>query len=206
MLTQPQINALAWQKMHGLLPAIIQHADSGEVLMLGYMDQAALVQSQTSGAVTFFSRSKQRLWTKGESSGHTLRLVDISHDCDQDALLVLALPNGPTCHLGNPSCFAKSAGSRWQFLYQLQQLIAERKQASTASSYTARLYASGSKRIAQKVAEEAVETALAATVHNPVEVINESADLLYHLLVLWQDQQVDLAAVIDCLAERHNSH
>lgn len=187
MLTEQQRNQLDWEKTDGLMPAIVQHAVSGEVLMLGYMTPEALATTEQSGNVTFFSRTKQRLWTKGESSGHFLKVVSITPDCDSDTLLVLANPIGPTCHLGNSSCFHPAA-SDWTFLYQLEQLLAERKHASPDSSYTASLYASGTKRIAQKVGEEGVETALAATVNDREELTNEASDLIYHLLVLLQDQ------------------
>ncbi|AUH01136.1 bifunctional phosphoribosyl-AMP cyclohydrolase/phosphoribosyl-ATP diphosphatase HisIE [Pectobacteriaceae bacterium C52] len=202
MLSEQQRSQLDWQKTDGMLPAIVQHAISGEVLMLGYMNQEALHVTEESGKVTFFSRTKQRLWTKGESSGHFLHVVSITPDCDNDTLLVLANPIGPTCHLGNTSCFSP-ASSEWQFLYQLEQLLAERKNADPASSYTARLYASGTKRIAQKVGEEGLETALAATVHDREELTNEAADLMYHLLVLLQDQDLNLATIINRLKERH---
>lgn len=197
MLTEQQNNQLDWEKTDGLMPAIVQHAVSGEVLMLGYMTPEALTATEQSGNVTFFSRTKQRLWTKGESSGHFLKVVSITPDCDNDTLLVLANPIGPTCHLGNSSCFHPAA-SDWTFLYQLEQLLAERKHASPDSSYTASLYASGTKRIAQKVGEEGVETALAATVNDREELTNEASDLIYHLLVLLQDQDLDLSAVIGC--------
>lgn len=202
MLTEQQINQLDWEKVDHLMPAIVQHAVSGEVLMMGYMNQAALAETEKSGKVTFFSRTKQRLWTKGESSGHFLNVVNIYPDCDHDTLLILVNPIGPTCHLGNNSCFAPAA-SDWGFLYQLEQLLASRKFADPASSYTAKLYASGTKRIAQKVGEEGVETALAATVNDRAELTNEAADLIYHLLVLLQDQDLDLSTVIGRLRERH---
>ncbi|WP_127959404.1 bifunctional phosphoribosyl-AMP cyclohydrolase/phosphoribosyl-ATP diphosphatase HisIE [Serratia microhaemolytica] len=202
MLTEQQRNQLNWEKTGQLLPVIVQHAISGEVLMLGYMDQAALALTEQSGKVTFFSRTKQRLWTKGETSGNFLNVMSITPDCDYDSLLILAEPIGPTCHLGTTSCFSP-AQSDLGFLYQLEQLLAERKHASPESSYTAKLYASGTKRIAQKVGEEGVETALAATVHNRQELQDEAADLLYHLLVLLQDQNLDLSQVIDCLRLRH---
>ncbi|AOV96498.1 bifunctional phosphoribosyl-AMP cyclohydrolase/phosphoribosyl-ATP diphosphatase [Edwardsiella hoshinae] len=201
-LSQQQKERLDWNKVDGMMPAIVQHAASGQVLMLGYMTPEALEQTERSGKVTFYSRSKQRLWTKGETSGHTLNVVSITPDCDRDTLLVLAEPQGPTCHLGTESCFAP-ARPQWVFLYQLEQLLAARKQADPQSSYTARLYASGTKRIAQKVGEEGVETALAATVQDRDELVNESADLLYHLLVLLQDQRLSLGDVIDCLHQRH---
>ena len=197
MLTQEQREKLDWEKTAGLMPVIVQHAKSGEVLMLGYMNAEALAQTEQSGKVTFFSRTKQRLWTKGETSGNFLGVVSIAPDCDNDTLLILVNPIGPTCHLGTSSCFD------WHFLYQLEQLLASRKSADPESSYTAKLYASGTKRIAQKVGEEGVETALAATVNDRFELKNEASDLVYHLLVLLQDQELDLSAVIENLRERH---
>ncbi len=202
ILSEEQRNRLDWEKTEGMIPAIVQHAVSGEVLMLGFMNQEALATTEKLGKVTFFSRTKQRLWTKGESSGHFLNVVSITPDCDNDSLLILANPIGPTCHLGNSSCFWPAA-SDWTFLYQLEQLLAERKHASPDSSYTAHLYASGTKRIAQKVGEEGVETALAATVNDRAELTNEAADLMYHLMVLLQDQDLDLSTVIHKLKERH---
>ncbi len=202
MLTDQQLARLDWVKTDGMMPVIVQHAVSGEVLMHAYMNQQALAQTQSTGRVTFWSRTKQRLWTKGESSAHFLNVVSITPDCDNDTLLVLAQPQGPTCHQGTSSCFAPAA-SDWGFLYQLEQLLAARKQADPASSYTASLYASGTKRIAQKVGEEGVETALAATVHDRDELTNEASDLIYHLLVLLQDQDLDLSAVIGNLRQRH---
>lgn len=202
ILNDEQRNQLDWEKTDGLMPVIVQHAVSGEVLMLGYMNQEALQTTEESGKVTFFSRTKQRLWTKGETSGNFLNVVSITPDCDNDTLLVLANPIGPTCHLGNNSCFSPAA-SEWLFLYELEQLLGERKSADPASSYTARLYASGTKRIAQKVGEEGLETALAATVHDREELTNEAADLMYHLLVLLQDQELSLATIINRLRERH---
>lgn len=202
MLTELQLAQLDWEKTDGLLPAVVQHAVSGEVLMLGYMNKEALAKTLESGKVTFFSRIKGRLWTKGESSGHFLNLVNIAPDCDNDTLLVLANPIGPTCHTGSSSCFGETS-HQWLFLYQLEALLAGRKTADPQSSYTAKLYASGTKRIAQKVGEEGVETALAATVHDREELTNEASDLVYHLLVLLQDQQLDLSAVIENLRKRH---
>ncbi|MCL2871490.1 MAG: bifunctional phosphoribosyl-AMP cyclohydrolase/phosphoribosyl-ATP diphosphatase HisIE [Betaproteobacteria bacterium] len=205
-LTAEQRAKLAWEKGDGLLPAIVQHAVSGEVLMLGFMNEEALTATETSGRVTFYSRSKGRLWTKGEVSNHFLNVVEIATDCDDDTLLILAQPEGPTCHRGTSSCFspcALPAASRLTFLAELEQLLAERKQAAPESSYTARLYASGTKRIAQKVGEEGVETALAAMARDRDELTNEAADLVYHLLVLLQDQALDLEAVVLCLKQRH---
>lgn len=204
MLKEQQLSELDWHKVDGMMPVVIQHRVSGEVLMHGYMTQPALSETLRTGRVTFFSRSKQRLWTKGESSGHYLQAVSITPDCDNDTLLVLADPLGPTCHRGTTSCFAPTT-TEWGFLYQLEQLLAERKFADPDSSYTARLYASGTKRIAQKVGEEGVETALAATVEDHAELTSEAADLLYHLMVLLQDQQLDLSIVIAHLRQRHSA-
>ena len=202
MLTEQQLAQLDWVKTEGMMPAVIQHAVSGEVLMHGYMNQEALAKTLTTGKVTFWSRTKQRLWTKGETSENFLQVVSITPDCDNDTLLILADPVGPTCHQGTSSCFSPAA-PEWVFLYQLEQLLADRKNADPSSSYTASLYASGTKRIAQKVGEEGVETALAATVHDREELTNEASDLIYHLLVLLQDQDLDLTAIIANLRKRH---
>ncbi|MBW1252646.1 bifunctional phosphoribosyl-AMP cyclohydrolase/phosphoribosyl-ATP diphosphatase HisIE [Pantoea allii] len=202
MLTEQQLSRLDWEKTQGMMPVIVQHSVSGEVLMHGYMNQDALKKTLQDGNVTFFSRTKNRLWTKGETSGHFLQVVSITPDCDNDTLLVLANPIGPTCHLGTSSCFSPAAPD-WTFLYQLEQLLASRKSADPDSSYTAKLYASGTKRIAQKVGEEGVETALAATVNDREELTNEASDLIYHLLVLLQDQALDFSTIISNLRARH---
>ncbi|MGK3401987.1 LPS O-antigen chain length determinant protein WzzB [Escherichia coli] len=200
MLTEQQRRELDWEKTDGLMPVIVQHAVSGEVLMLGYMNPQALDKTIESGKVTFFSRTKQRLWTKGETSGNFLNVVNITPDCDNDTLLLLANPIGPTCHKGTSSCFGDTA-HQWLFLYQLEQLLAERKSADPETSYTAKLYASGTKRIAQKVGEEGVETALAATVHDRFELTNEASDLMYHLLVLlWRGKMTIIISVIVAIA------
>ncbi|NJD85663.1 bifunctional phosphoribosyl-AMP cyclohydrolase/phosphoribosyl-ATP diphosphatase HisIE [Candidatus Erwinia dacicola] len=202
MLTEQQFAQLDWVKTDGMMPAVIQHAVSGEVLMHGYMNQQALEKTLATGKVTFWSRTKQHLWTKGESSEHFLNVVSITPDCDNDTLLVLVSPVGPTCHLDTSSCFSPAAAD-WTFLYRLEQVLAERKHADPESSYTASLYASGTKRIAQKVGEEGVEVALAATVNNRHELTNEASDLVYHLLVLLQDQGLNLSTVIESLRQRH---
>lgn len=204
MLTEQQIDDLAWQKTDGLLPAIVQNSYSGKVLMLGYMNKDALKKTLETEQVTFFSRSKQRLWTKGETSGNILKLKDISADCDQDALLILAEPYGPTCHTGSESCWADAQDPAITFIDQLNQLLNQRKDADPEKSYTAYLFGRGTKRIAQKVGEEGVEVALAAAAGDKEELANESADLLYHLLVLLEAQQMSLADVISVLQERHN--
>lgn len=202
MLTQNDIETLDWDKNAGLIPAVIEDAVSGRVLMLAYMNRESLQKTLETKRVTFFSRSKGRLWTKGETSGHFLNLVDLAADCDKDTLLVTVNAEGPACHLGPTSCFG-DLQSRWQFLRDLEVLLASRKGADPATSYTASLYARGTKRIAQKVGEEGVETALAATVHDREELRNEAADLVYHLLVLLQAENLELADVIDILRERH---
>jgi phosphoribosyl-ATP pyrophosphohydrolase/phosphoribosyl-AMP cyclohydrolase len=203
IITNENSNQLAWEKMDNLLPAIVQDALSGKVLMQGYMDQDALAKTLETGSVTFFSRSKQRLWTKGETSGNTLDLVSVACDCDQDSLLVLANPNGPTCHTGVESCWFDGNTPAFTFLADLERVLASRKEADPKSSSTASLYNKGIKRIAQKVGEEGVETALAATVHDKEELKNEAADLLYHLTVLLQASDMSLNDALNVLRERH---
>lgn len=203
IITQENIEQLAWKKMDGLLPCVVQDSYSGSAQMLGYMNRDAIIKTLETGHVTFYSRSKQRLWTKGETSGHTLDLVQLSTDCDFDAVLAIATPNGPTCHLGNPTCWDNAQSPDMTFVAQLEKVLAERKNADPDSSYTAKLYQKGIKRIAQKVGEEGVETALAATVGDLEELKNESADLLYHLIVLLQASGLSLKDAIDVLKERH---
>ena len=183
------VEALAWSKQEGLLPAIVQDADSLRVLMLGYMDRAALAATLATRCVTFYSRSRRRLWTKGERSGHTLALISIAADCDRDTLLVAARPEGPTCHLGSPSCFA---GARGDALAELDVTIARRASGRPPGSYTTKLLEAGTRRIAQKVGEEGVETALAAVSQDDAALLGEAADLLYHLLVLLRARGLSL--------------
>lgn len=194
-----------WEKVDGLVPAIVQDFQSSQVLMMGYMNQDALAKTGETGQVTFFSRTKQRLWTKGETSGNVLQLVNMQLDCDNDTLLVKVNPIGPTCHLGNTTCWDVDAQEESQmvWLHQLEQLLAARKSADPDSSYTASLYARGTKRISQKVGEEGVEVALAATSGDKAELVCESADLIYHLLVLLQDQGLSMNDVVNKLKERH---
>ncbi|WP_045737126.1 bifunctional phosphoribosyl-AMP cyclohydrolase/phosphoribosyl-ATP diphosphatase HisIE [Xanthomonas sp. MUS 060] len=192
--------ALDWNKSDGLLPVVVQDAATLRVLMLGYMNQEALAVTRRSGLVTFYSRSKQRLWTKGEGSGHTLELVAIDTDCDYDTLLVLAHPRGPTCHLGRTSCFPQAPG---QFLGALDRLVAQRESERPPGSYTTTLFEQGTRRIAQKVGEEGVETALAGVVQDDAELLGESADLLYHLTVLLRARGLALADAVAVLEARH---
>ncbi|MBT1445597.1 bifunctional phosphoribosyl-AMP cyclohydrolase/phosphoribosyl-ATP diphosphatase HisIE [Shewanella sp. JM162201] len=198
------LSSLDWDKQAGLIPAIVQDHLSGKVLMQGYMNEAALKQTLETGKVTFFSRSKARLWTKGESSGNFLELVAISSDCDNDSLLIQALPKGPTCHRGTESCWDDGGHS---FLHGLESLIAERKQACRqgegGNSYTASLFERGTKRIAQKVGEEGLETALAAATNDKKELVDEASDLLFHLMVLLEDQELKLSDVVENLYQRH---
>ena len=204
------IDELAWQKMDGLLPAIVQDAFDGRVLMQAYMNREALQTSLESGRVTFWSRSRQALWTKGETSGNTLELLAVHADCDSDCILVLARPHGPSCHRGTDSCFDGALSDHGQrvapelsFLAGLERLIHEREIQRPESSYTTQLFDAGVKRIAQKVGEEGVETALAATTGDKEELANESADLLYHLLVLLRARDLSLADVVETLRSRH---
>ena len=194
-----QPDALAWDKQGGLLPAVIQDAASLQVLMLGYMDCAALQATLDTGRVTFYSRSTQRLWVKGDTSGHALELVAIEADCDGDTLLVRAHAHGPTCHLGRDSCFPNAAAS---VLGQLDALLASRERERPPGSYSTRLFDAGIRRIAQKVGEEGVETALAAVVEDDRALTGEAADLLFHLLVLLRARGLSLADVDALLAER----
>ncbi|MGA9573350.1 MAG: bifunctional phosphoribosyl-AMP cyclohydrolase/phosphoribosyl-ATP diphosphatase HisIE [Lysobacterales bacterium] len=199
------IDDLAWAKMDGLIPAVVQDAFDGRVLMQGYMNKDALRATFESGRVTFWSRSRQQLWTKGETSGHFLDLVDIHPDCDADCLLVRARQQGPTCHLGLDTCFDAEGKvfPELAFLAGLERLIAERDENRPEGSYTTALLESGVKRIAQKVGEEGVETALAAVAGDDEELLNESADLIYHLLVLLRNRELELGSVVKVLKSRH---
>lgn len=200
-----QTELIDWQKMKGLIPAIIQNINSGEVLMLGYMNQEALDLTLQSGQVTFYSRSKQRLWTKGESSGNYLELQALSLDCDGDSLLLQVLPQGPSCHLGSSSCFQSATEPKLSFLAYLINLIQERAYQDSTTSYTAELLATGINRCAQKVGEEAVETAIAAVSRNQQELINEASDLVFHLLVLLQACELSFYELLACLKKRHRN-
>lgn len=201
-----QIESLDWDKGGGILPAVVQDARSGKVLMLGYMNRESLRATLGDKRVTFYSRSKQRLWTKGETSGNFLHLVDASIDCDQDTLLITAHPDGPTCHKGTDSCFGDNictTATRLAFLSQLESVIEQRVSERPEGSYTARLWSEGATRMAQKVGEEGVEVALAAVTQNDDKLVGEAADLLFHLTLLLKSRQLSLSNVVAELERRH---
>ncbi|HEY7810420.1 MAG TPA: bifunctional phosphoribosyl-AMP cyclohydrolase/phosphoribosyl-ATP diphosphatase HisIE [Allosphingosinicella sp.] len=203
-LAKADIAGLAWDKMDGLLPAVVQDAASGRVLMLGYMSPQALSATLASGFATFHSRSKARLWQKGETSGNRLKVRGVHEDCDRDALLVIAEPEGPTCHTGTQSCFGgEVAGPGW--LANLSRVVAARAAAGRDASYTSRLLAEGTATIAQKVGEEGVEVALAAVTRDAAGCAEETADLLYHLTVLMQDRGYSWEDVVAVLKARHSA-
>ncbi|HET9678554.1 MAG TPA: bifunctional phosphoribosyl-AMP cyclohydrolase/phosphoribosyl-ATP diphosphatase HisIE [Buchnera sp. (in: enterobacteria)] len=193
-----------WEKINGMLPAIVQNYFSGEVLMHGYMNSIALEKTISTKLVTFFSRKKKRLWIKGESSGNFLKVIDYILDCDKDTLLILSNPIGKTCHLNKKSCFFNSGKIIFSFLYELEKIIENRKNKKKKESYTYLLFKNGTNRIAQKLAEEAVETSLASVSNNKEEIINESSDLLYHLLVLLSNQKLSFFDVLKKLKNRNN--
>jgi phosphoribosyl-ATP pyrophosphohydrolase/phosphoribosyl-AMP cyclohydrolase len=200
------INAIDWQKMEGLVPAIVQDAFDGRVLMQAYMNREALAYSLDNGHVTFWSRRRGELWTKGETSGNTLELKAVYADCDNDCLLVMAVPAGPVCHRDTDSCFDTERLKTvpgLAFLAALERVIAMRDKERPDDSYTTRLFEAGVKRIAQKVGEEGVETALAAATGDREELVNESADLLYHLIVLLRASGLGLSDITAALESRH---
>jgi phosphoribosyl-ATP pyrophosphohydrolase/phosphoribosyl-AMP cyclohydrolase len=205
-ISAADIDRIDWDKNGGLVPAIVQHAVNGNVLMLGYMNRAAMLATFAGGRVVFFSRTRQRLWEKGESSGHYLLLKEIRLDCDRDTLLVTAVPQGPVCHTGTRSCFgdapASTAGASG-FLLELEQIIAQRIAEAPEGSYTARLVNSGMRHMAQKVGEEGLEVALAACTEEDPALLGECADLLFHLLVLLRARSLDIGQVIEELRQRH---
>lgn len=189
----------------GLVPAIIQDANTQKVLMLGYMNEEAFLKTNQTKKVTFFSRSKQRLWTKGEESGNFLNLIDIKLDCDNDALLVHVKPEGPVCHLGTDTCWKEDNVQDYGFISELEQVIANRKnQASPDESYVASLFDEGINEIAQKVGEEAVETVIEAKDNNGDLFLNESADLLFHYLILLKAKGFELRDIAGVLEKRNH--
>lgn len=203
LVSLENVDQLAWEKMDNLIPAIIQHQDTGAVLMQAYMSKEALIASLNSGKATFYSRSKQALWLKGETSGNYLNLCQVLTDCDQDSLLIACRPDGPSCHLGTQSCFPEQNMTQQNFLGYLEQVIAQRKKEPSQSSYTASLFALGTTKMAQKVGEEGVEVALAAVAETKEDLLGECADLFFHTLVLLQDQDIELKEVMAVLKQRH---
>ena len=204
LVNKNNINELAWQKMNDLIPAIIQHAATGAVLMQGYMNQASLAATLETGKATFFSRSKQALWVKGETSGNFLNVKQVLTDCDNDSLLIACLPIGPSCHLGTESCFPEQKLTQQNFLSELEQVIDSRRNDDPKESYTAHLFSRGTTKMAQKVGEEGVEVALAAVAETKEDLLGECADLFYHTLVLLADQKIELSEVMAVLQQRHN--
>ncbi len=192
---------LDFEKCGGLIPAIIQHAQTLEVLMLGHMNEEAWQKTQEEQRVTFFSRSKNRLWTKGEESGHFLDVISTHIDCDHDTILIKALPKGPTCHTGTRSCF--NTDYNQNFIFELVNIINNRYQFPTVDSYVNRLHERGLNKIAQKVGEEAVETVIAALTEKDSGFVDEVSDLLFHLLVLLREKNIPLEAIAKNLENRH---
>ncbi len=193
-----------YDKTTGLVPAIIQDYYTHKVLMLGYMNEEAFTRTQELGKVTFFSRSRKRLWTKGETSGNFLWVKEIKNDCDSDSLLIKATPVGPVCHTGADTCWNEENKSNLQFLSTLENIIESRKKNPTDTSYTSLLFKKGINKVAQKVGEEAVELVIEAKDNDKNLFLNEAADLLYHYLILLQAKEYNLNEVIKVLEERHN--
>lgn len=204
-LTAVDLDRLDWVKMEGLLPAVVQDAATAQVLMLGYMSRDALAETLRSGLVTFHSRSREKLWQKGETSGHVLRVVAVHSDCDRDALLVIAEPHGPTCHLGTTSCFSEEGPDGIGFLAELARIVRSRAAASDEESYTVSLLRKGLPRIAQKVGEEGVEVALAAVTREADGCAEEVADLIYHLSVLMEAKGFGWNEVVAVLKARQRN-
>jgi phosphoribosyl-ATP pyrophosphohydrolase/phosphoribosyl-AMP cyclohydrolase len=204
LVTNDNFADLAWQKMNNLIPAIVQHAATGAILMQGFMNQEALTATLTSGKATFYSRSKQALWLKGETSDNFLNVRQVLTDCDKDSLLIACIPMGPTCHLGTESCFPEQKLTQQNFLSQLEQVIEYKKHENVEESYTAYLFSKGTTKIAQKVGEEGVEVALAAVAETKDDLLGECADLFYHTLVLLADKGIKLEEVMSVLQQRHN--
>ncbi len=204
VITAKNLNQLDFKKGHGLLPAIVQDESTGQVLMLGYMTQESLTATFDSGLVTFFSRAKQRLWTKGETSGNHLKFKGALVDCDKDTLLIKCVPSGPVCHLGTETCFNQKP-SGFQFFRKLETLIKNRKMHPEDGSYTSKLLTGSIDKIAQKVGEEAVELVIEAKNQQDESLLNEAADLIYHLMVLLEARDTSFSAVLDILEKRHKN-
>jgi len=196
---------LDFNKMGGLIPAIIQDSQTNKVLMLGFMNEEALEKTQSTGKVTFFSRTKNRLWTKGEESGNFLHVISITEDCDKDTLLIKVHPDGPVCHTGSDTCFQEKNKEDIMFLKQLQDFIVRRRMEMPENSYTTSLFIKGVEQIAQKVGEEAVETVIEAVRGNDERLLYEGADLLYHLIVLLTYKGYRIEDLANELKKRHGS-
>ncbi len=196
------IDKLNFEKLNGLVPAIVVDNSNNQVLMLGFMNEAALKKTLETNLVTFFSRTRNTLWTKGVTSGNYLRLINIITDCDNDALLIYANPDGNTCHTGNYSCFGVPQTESLSFLHELFDVIKCRKNELPDNSYTAKLFKSGADRIIQKVGEEAVETLIAAKNRDKTEIINEVSDMIYHLFVMLAEQEIEFGEVVNNLKKR----
>jgi len=201
-LEKDLINKLNFDKMNGLLPAVVVDNNNGQILMLGFMNKEAFEKTLSTKLVTFYSRIKKTLWTKGVTSGNYLNLVDIKPDCDNDTLLIYASPQGNTCHLGRYSCFDIPKIPSFNFLYNLFELIKKRKEELPDNSYTTTLFKSGADRIIQKVGEEAVETVIAAKNREKTEILNETSDLIYHLFVMLAEQEIEFSEVVSTLQKR----
>lgn len=197
------LSKIDYNKTNGLVPAIIQDAKTKNVLMLGYMNEEAVAKTQETGKVTFYSRSKERLWTKGEESGNLLELVDLKVDCDNDTLLIQAKPVGPTCHKGTDTCWGETNSSNFSFLSKLEAVIKDRHDNPDEKSYTSSLFKKGINKVAQKVGEEAVEVVIEAKDNSEELFLNESADLLYHYMILLRAKGYDLEDVVKVLEDRH---
>jgi phosphoribosyl-AMP cyclohydrolase / phosphoribosyl-ATP pyrophosphohydrolase len=192
-----------FDKANGLITAVVQDAQTDKVLMVGYMNEEALLQTKAENRVTFFSRTKNRLWTKGETSGNFLEVISLAEDCDNDALLIKANPAGPTCHTGADTCFNETNKGKASFLNHLKAVIKNRKETMDEGSYTASLFKKGINKIAQKVGEEAVELVIEAKDNDENLFKNEAADLLFHYLILLEAKNVDFDEIIDVLRNRH---
>ncbi|MDR3628269.1 MAG: bifunctional phosphoribosyl-AMP cyclohydrolase/phosphoribosyl-ATP diphosphatase HisIE [Ignavibacteriaceae bacterium] len=202
MLDKKFVDKLNFEKMNGLIPAIVLDNSNNLVLMLGFMNEAALRKTLETNLVTFFSRTRNTLWTKGVTSGNYLKLIDIKTDCDSDALLVYAVPEGNTCHTGSYSCFGLSKTGSLSFLHELFDVIKNRKTELPEKSYTSELFKSGADRIIQKVGEEAVETLIAAKNRDKIEIVNEVSDLIYHLFVMLAEQDIEFGDIVNNLKKR----
>lgn len=196
---------LNYDRLNGLVPAVVIDDNTGVVLMVGFMNKESLSITNATGKVTFYSRSRKQLWTKGENSGNFLNVVDIKSDCDDDTLLIRAIPDGPTCHTGDYSCFKEDQYPGISFINELYSIIQSRKKNMPADSYTTKLFKEGENRIIQKVGEEAIETVIAAMDRNKKDLINETSDLVYHLLVLLVEKNITIKEIAENLQKRHKT-